>query len=256
MREDQERHTRQEEMEVQAKLVASYARRYQGADAAFYQNFWSDKLLGALDQKSSLRILDCGCAQGILMERAQRYGSVFGADLSFEFLVRNPYRGRVVQADMAHLPFQRNVFDAVFVRGALHHLESAEAALAEIAETLKTGGLFVCSEPNNDSLLLRIPRFLWYRFSSKFSHAHRTFSKREILELLQRRGYEVRKTSWFGFFAFPLCGLKDFLPVMDYLPFKLFLTKQLIALDELLSKIPLLNRQSWHLVVEAVKKKP
>lgn len=245
---------KQEEKGVQARLVGAYARRYRGSDALYYQNHWSDKLLTALEGRSSGRVLDCGCAEGILMRRAQEKNlSVVGIDLTFELLKQNPCRGKIVQADMEHLPFQRGALDTVFVRGALHHLPSVEAALSEIWGALKRGGLLVFSEPNHDSFLLRLPRFLWYRFSSKFSHAHRAISKREILQALQRSGYRIRKVSWFGFLAFPLCGLKDFLPVLDCLPFRLSIAKGLTALDELISAVPILNRQSWHLIVEAVK---
>lgn len=251
---DKEAHSAHEEMQVQARMVSSYAKRYSGPDGLYYQNYWSDKLLSALGERKNFRILDCGCGDGMLMRRArEKFGSVFGADLSFELLKHNPFEGKIVQADMQHLPFKRGVLDAVLVRGALHHVPSAEAALGEIAEVLKPKGLLIFSEPNHDSLLLRLPRFLWYRFSSKFSHTHRTFSKRRLLELLKKKGYCVKRTYWFGYLAFPLCGLKDFLPVMEYLPFKLFLAKRLVAFDEILSFIPFLNRQSWHLVVEAVK---
>ena len=124
-------------------------------------------------------------------------------------------------------------------------MEDTPRALREIHRTLKPQGRLVLSEPCNDSVVLRTIRWFWYRLPHKFSVHHKAFRSRELLRLLADAEMRVLQAEPFGYVAFPVVGMVDFLPVLRYLPGKRLLTD----LDEFLERVPILRRHSWHLIV-------
>jgi ubiquinone/menaquinone biosynthesis C-methylase UbiE len=89
----------------------------------------------------------------------------------------------LVVGDGECLPYRDSVFDAVIVRGALHHLPHVDRALQEFQRTLRPGGTLVLLEPCGDNWLVR-----WGR--SKLSRRQeRYFRAREIEDYLNRNGF-------------------------------------------------------------------
>jgi SAM-dependent methyltransferase/uncharacterized protein YbaR (Trm112 family) len=91
-------------------------------------------------------VLDVGCGTGRFMEIAVDCGAeVIGIDLSFAVDAAYRNMGRrpgihIVQADIFHLPFARETFDAVYSIGVLHHTPGTEGAFRQLVPLLRGGG--------------------------------------------------------------------------------------------------------------------
>lgn len=100
------------------------------------------------------RVLELGCGNGVFSRRLARWGIVLTAiDLSLELLqlAREKLLGvadaAVVHADVEHLPFSDQSFDAVIGSSILHHVPFP-ASLLEIRRVLRHGGRVAFAEPN------------------------------------------------------------------------------------------------------------
>lgn len=92
-------------------------------------------------------VLDVGCGAGRFLDVASRWGGrAVGVDFSYAVeAAQNNVGGRanvdVVQADVFHLPFRREVFDVIFSLGVLHHTRDTREAFLSLPRHLKEGGL-------------------------------------------------------------------------------------------------------------------
>jgi len=71
-----------------------------------------------------LKILEIGCGPGFMLEQFESAGAeeIVGVDISQDMLQRAAKRSEKslkVQADVADLPFEPNIFDIVFSRGSI-----------------------------------------------------------------------------------------------------------------------------------------
>ncbi len=96
------------------------------------------------------RLLDLGCAYGYLVGSAQRRGFAgCGADISSFALSQEPETaGRLLQADLAALPFGDACGDVVCLFDVLEHLEDPLAALDEAVRVLAPEGLLAGATPD------------------------------------------------------------------------------------------------------------
>ena len=100
---------------------------------------------GPADLEGKL-VLDAGVGAGRFAEVASRWGAqVVGVDLSFAVdAARETLRGRdnvhLVQADIFHLPFRRETFDAAYSMGVLHHTPDTRGAFRAVASLVKPAG--------------------------------------------------------------------------------------------------------------------
>ena len=151
------------------------------------------------------------------------------------------------------MPFPSGVFDVVCFRGSLHHMANERAALAEACRVLKPGGTLLLSEPNDDSILLRLPRGIVNRRMARFGNDHKAFRSKPWLQTIEAAGFQINATKYFSFLSQPLCGMSDLLPVMKWIPAAESVARGLVAFDEVCSKIPLVRSQSFDLFVAASK---
>jgi SAM-dependent methyltransferase len=151
------------------------------------------------------------------------------------------------------MPFPSNVFDVVCFRGSLHHMANEKAALEEANRVLKTGGTLLLSEPNDDSILLRLPRSIVNRRMARFGNDHKAFRSKPWLKTIQTAGFQINDTKYFSFLSQPLCGMSDLLPIMKWMPAAESVAHGLVAFDEFCSKVPLIRSQSFDLFVAATK---
>lgn len=98
-----------------------------------------------LEPKSGERVLDVGCGDGTLALEIERRGAkVLGVDLSKEMVQKAGANGiDAMVASVTNLPFKEK-FDAVFSNAMLHWVLEADLAVENIANSLKSGGRFVC----------------------------------------------------------------------------------------------------------------
>ena len=91
-------------------------------------------------------VLDVGCGAGRFLDVASRWGArVVGVDLSFAVEASHQNVGgrdnvAVIQADVFHLPFRPETFDAIFSIGVLHHSRDTREAFLQLPKLLKNRG--------------------------------------------------------------------------------------------------------------------
>lgn len=96
------------------------------------------------------RVLDCGCGNGIYLERLAgggHRGPVMGVDLSSGMLkaaaARAPGTALAV-ADLAFLPLPDDAVDVVLATHVLYHLPDRSLAVRELRRVLAPGGIALC----------------------------------------------------------------------------------------------------------------
>lgn len=246
------------EIKLHERLKDEYGKRYGAEFAKIYQSHWNREIMDFIDTVEGARVLDCGCGNGVLLEEMRMvYAASFGMDISHDMLRSSSLikEGTFILAvgDTEALPYKNESFDTVVCRGSLHHVPDPERGLEEIGRVLKKGGSLVISEPCADSLLLRLPRKIFIKKSNRFEDSHRSFTSRELFQMLEEAGFFIQKKKKFGFLAFPLCGMSDILPVMKFLPFNKGITRFLIFMDKIFASIPFVNNESWHIIVKSTK---
>lgn len=246
------------EIKLHERLKDEYGKRYGSQFARIYQTHWNGEIIDFMESVESAAVLDCGCGNGVLLEdMKKRFPASFGMDISHEMLKSSRLflEGKHILStgDTEALPFRDETFDFVVCRGSLHHVPVPEKGLKEIWRVLKKGGSLIISEPCADSLLLRLPRKLFIKKSDRFEDSHRSFTSRELFHMLRGAGFSIQKKKKFGFLAFPLCGMSDILPIMKFLPFNKVITRLLIFVDKALASIPLVNNESWHIIIKSLK---
>ncbi len=103
------------------------------------------------------RILDLGCAQGILSYFLRKKGGRWvSTDLDLTNLRSSQalLRDGLVQMGSPHLPFRDGAFDQVVCLDYLEHVDEDEATLAEVRRVLKPGGRFLLITPHAGGFFL------------------------------------------------------------------------------------------------------
>ena len=90
--------------------------------------------------------------------------------------------------------------------------------------------------------------------SEHFSEIHKDFKKIELINIIQNK-FCIEEIRHFGYIAYPMLGFPDIIDIFKYLPFKKQLAYFLISIDQLISSLPLINTQSWGLIVKASKRR-
>src|SRR5947207_1077685 len=140
----------------EAGRLRAYERQGHDALATSYHAFFAavtalaaDPLLDALRLHPGTHLLDVATGPGALAaEAANRGARPVGIDLSPQMieLARRLYPGiDFREADVEHLPFPDDTFDAVVCAFGLGHFPRPERALAECARTLRPGGRIALS---------------------------------------------------------------------------------------------------------------
>jgi SAM-dependent methyltransferase len=103
-----------------------------------------DAVLAAARVGSGTALLDIGCGSGLALELATRLGAtVSGVDISVGLLrVANDRvpTADLRRADIQHLPYPDESFDAAIAVNAFQFAEDPVAAIAEAGRVLKSGG--------------------------------------------------------------------------------------------------------------------
>ena len=251
---------KQQEIELHHRLVDNYARRYAPPFAKLFQKHWNDEIMAALGSTEG-RVLDCGCGTGILLPALERrFQHVYGIDLSLDMLRVAVARRRhdksgytVAVSDAAQLPYPDAFFDCLVCRSSLHHMPDLKGALCELNRVLKPGGRLVISEPCNDAWLVRMARHWLYAHSDKFQESDEAYSSAHLRQRVRAAGFRVVGWRRFGYLAYTLAGFPDLIPVLNYMPIAVPLTRALIQVDKVLVRTPILRRLGLHCMVTAEK---
>jgi SAM-dependent methyltransferase len=142
---------------VETWLAEPAVRRYVNARVSGSPDSWPMEWLASRYHGGFERAVSLGCGDGAL-ERDLRCKSlcrwVVGIDLSTGALALAVGRARAagirkiayVRQDLNALALPEEVFDAAFFHQALHHVEDLESCLAEVASSLKPGGMLYLDE--------------------------------------------------------------------------------------------------------------
>jgi len=248
----------QDQKELHKKLTGFYRERYGHGFSHMFQEFWNKEILALCPPSSNLPVIDLGCGTGIFFPTlSKKYKSVVGIDLSLDMMLNAPrdifeVKGCIV-GDGTSLPLQDKSVDTVVCRSALHHLPDLDQTLLEIRRILKDKGAFVFSEPSNDNPLIRFSRLLMYKLSSQFDERDVAFMTSDLVKRLERLQFKVDKIKRFGFVAYCFCGFPDHFPLMIHIPHNARITRMLISIDEMASKVPIIRNQSFHVIFKVTK---
>jgi SAM-dependent methyltransferase len=156
----------------------------------------------------NLRVLDAGCGTGFNLAhyKSEDRRDIYGLDVTKEALdwVRKRGHQKVTQASVLEIPFKSETFDLVFSFDVLPQLPANmnEAAIREMHRVLKPGGY----------LFVRAAAFEWLRSShDEDLHTMHRFTRRELVEKLDRAGLEVEQSTYANGFLFPVILIRRFL---------------------------------------------
>lgn len=248
----------QAQIELHRALAPRYAYRYSFEFSRRFQEDWHAEMISHVPAGAT-RILDLGCGTGFfLAELDALHPGAVGLDISHDMLkVSEQYvpGARLVTADAEKLPFKPGSFDVVFCKGSLHHVRDHVRFLANCKDALRAGGRLVMSEPCNDNPLIKLARAILYKKSPHFDEGDEGFTRKGIVGLCEKAGFEVVLVKRYGVFAYVFAGFPDHLGVLKYVPGNALLTRFFIRLDRVLCAIPGLALLGFHVVVVAQPKR-
>jgi 2-polyprenyl-3-methyl-5-hydroxy-6-metoxy-1,4-benzoquinol methylase len=144
------------------------------------------------------RLLDVGCATGVLVEAACRRGwSAVGVDISAFATAQCHHRGLDVRhGDLMTAELPREHFDVAVLDDTIEHLGDPGRALSQIRGALKPGGLVTLNTPNDAGWLRRVMGKHWFHCKPP-EHLY-YFSPRTLRALLERHGFHRVETRLSG----------------------------------------------------------
>jgi SAM-dependent methyltransferase len=168
---------------------AEYARLHELEGRHFWYAGLHALMAGALRRWGGARVLDAGCGTGGFLASQPGATGVDRSALALDFAARHGLR-RLVQADVARLPFRDAAFDAAVSADVLYHRDVLDdgAALAELSRVVRPGG----------HVLLNLPAGRALRGAhDDFVHGARRYARADVAALAARAGLTVvRLTSW------------------------------------------------------------
>lgn len=242
--------------------ASEYRNIFLNEDSHFYYLGTHNTVLGLLNKylspkRRALKILDAGCGTGLLMKKLEKFGKVWGVDISPEAIKFTKQRGikNVIQSSVEKLPFQENFFDLVVSVDVLYHqqVESDLHALKEFYRVLKPDGF----------LIVKVPAFNWLRGTHDVVVATRQrYTKKELGRKLKQAGLKIRKLSYANMAIFPAAVLKRLMerfmpssPASDVGVLPRYLNRALIKIMGIEDKLMMLTGLPFGLSVFAVAQK-
>lgn len=141
------------------------------------------------------RLLDVGCATGVLLELARLRGwEVQGVDLS-EYatkIAREYYNLEVHTGELSDAGYPADRFDVLVMDDVIEHVTSPTALVKECHRVLKPGGLLTLNTPNRGGLWHLLMGRRWFHYK-KVEHTY-FFSPPVMTQLLARHGFAVLST--------------------------------------------------------------
>lgn len=221
----------------------------------FYSLSWINNMLNDIPRDKRLKILDVGCGTGIAYEVISNEFNSFGyvgIDLSDDMISvgRSRYPGATLNVmDCEKLKFKDSSFDIVFARSILHHVPHPDIAASEMIRVVKKDGMIIVSEPHRN-FMTSLPREISKSLTGHFDKDHTNFTMKEIVNMFRESSMTILKREYFGYIAYPF-AFPDIINISRIIPKNLF--KKMYKADLHISKCPLLNRLSWHIILKIMK---
>ncbi len=148
--------------------------------------------------KPAGRILDVGCATGILLSLLKKEGyDITGIEPNRkEYLKANKRLGStVINATInIYTRKHRKKFDVIIYNHVLEHIRDVGGELALAKRILKPGGIIVIGLPNTDNIIFSLRKKYW-EFLMPTQHFWH-FGKKQIRQLLQKNGFKIIDASY------------------------------------------------------------
>lgn len=181
----------------------------------YFTKVWND-VCSEIQFKS---LLDVGCGNGVFTATLKRsvgcqLSGVDGSSYALEKAKSHGFDEVELIGDFNSnpLPFGPERFDCVVCKDVLEHLHAPEFLLEEINRVLKRKGFLLVHVPNHFSLYGRIiflfsnnmDTFCYFRGAKPWNFPHiRFFTYESLSELLQVKGFKIKKNLSHHFFSFP-----------------------------------------------------
>ncbi|MHA1294448.1 MAG: class I SAM-dependent methyltransferase [Promethearchaeota archaeon] len=251
---------KKEEIKVQNVVSHNYKNiRLKLNFSKLYHSYTAYKVLNLIENRENIQLLDYCCGTSNLFpffNRLFKNSLYYGMDISENMLKIGNERYKHYEnfnttcQDGEDLQYRDEQFDIVISRAALHHLPSLYRSFYHIHRVLKEKGELILLEPVSN-IFIRNLRRLKYKRSKAFSALHKSFSHKEIMQVLEKFNFELEKKEKFGLIAYPL-SFPDIFPFLEKINYKNFL-KYLIILDEYLLKLPIINSFNWGVILKLRK---
>ncbi|MFH1539513.1 MAG: class I SAM-dependent methyltransferase [bacterium] len=141
------------------------------------------------------RLLDVGCAAGILMDVARLRGwEVQGVDVSpyASEIARKYYNLDVFTGTLKEAVFDDERFDVIVMHDLIEHVPDPAGLLVEANRILKNEGLLVINTPNAAGFMAKILGKRWFHYKPQ---THLTcFSPVTLGAMLDKTGFRMTKT--------------------------------------------------------------
>jgi ubiquinone/menaquinone biosynthesis C-methylase UbiE len=139
------------------------------------------------------RVLDASCGDGYLSSLYLDRHRVYGLDCEEEaisYCARAYQGGNYFLADVYNIPARDNSFDGIILSMAIEHYLEPAKALAELKRVMKKDGIVVLTTPNEDNLLWKLIKHIWFRFFEGACKPYRKdihpspFKKKQLYDLV------------------------------------------------------------------------
>jgi 2-polyprenyl-3-methyl-5-hydroxy-6-metoxy-1,4-benzoquinol methylase len=154
---------------------------------------WRDQLALLREFKIAGRFLDIGCANGFLVEEAQKAGfDAFGVELSekaVQYAREVLGLPGVLQGSLEEVGFSEEFFDVITMFDVLEHVPSPRLILNEVVRILRSGGVFIAQLPSVDSLGFRLFGPLWCYTQPAVHLTY--FGRRTLTKMMQEAGLTI-----------------------------------------------------------------
>ena len=140
------------------------------------------------------RILDVGCAEGTLLDIAQKRGwEVSGVEPNKHLVTwaKKQYGLKILQGSLSNKALRKSSYDVITLLDVIEHVPEPERFLRRCYELLAPGGLLFISTPDFGSVWSRVMRRHWFYILS--IHVF-YFTQQTLSALLLRAGFEVITT--------------------------------------------------------------
>lgn len=144
-----------------------------------------------------IKVCDIGCGTGGTLKELQKSFDAVGMESDEAALKLCRARGvRAFKGELpGDIPFSRESFDFVLMLDVLEHLNDDQAAIREVVNLLKPGGIIICTVPAY--------QWLWTKHDEIFHHKRR-YNKKILSGLFERLQLETVRLTYFNFFIFPV----------------------------------------------------
>lgn len=176
-----------------------------------FQKYWHKRRfeeIGNLIEKTSGKVLDIGCADGVftnIIQEKTKAKKVIGIDVlksSVDWAKKHWKKTKRMEfrvGDAHKLNFKAGSFDAVFALEMLEHVFEPSIVLKEIKRVLKRRGYAVFLVPSENFLFRAVVWPLWCKSRGKiWNHTHlHAYRKDYLILLCKKAGFEVEVNNKF-----------------------------------------------------------